>query len=470
MLSAGQLIWTSCRPLLRLVICTGFGFVVTKADLFPAVAAQGASQVLLNVTYPSLMFSKIVPAFSVSNIHSIAPILLVAVIYIFIGLFIGWAVKQLFWVPHRFRWGIIVAGGWANTGDIPTAVVVSIMSAAPFNGTEDENLSVAYISGFLLVGLMSFFILGGIRLVTQDFVGPDVEDEDVRAELKQRRREAWGVLRLSDKKSARPKEDDVAGDIEKGVAGAKHVSFMHDTTTRPLPTTHHSHVASTTAIDGEDTIAALSRPASPHPRNPTFSSPQNRFIAFLRAFLRNLMQPISASILVSFIIALAPPLKALFVADPGAEKWHIHPAPDGLPPLSFLLDTGAFIGGAAVPMGLICLGSALARLRVPSRLRDLPVGAIVGLSIGRLVVFPVLGVLITRGFVKVGVIDSGDKVLQFVCMFFSCLPTATTQVFVTQVASGTGSAEHLAPFLLPQYALMLVSMTALTAYSLQALF
>jgi hypothetical protein len=44
------------------------------------------------------------------------------------------------------------------------------------------------------------------------------------------------------------------------------------------------------------------------------------------------------------------------------------------------------------------------------------------------------------------------------------------QVFVTQVYSGTGSAEHLSAFLIPQYILMLPSMTALTAYTLQTLF
>lgn len=54
--------------------------------------------------------------------------------------------------------------------------------------------------------------------------------------------------------------------------------------------------------------------------------------------------------------------------------------------------------------------------------------------------------------------------------FFSCLPTATTQVYLTQVYSGTGTAEHLAAFLIPQYALMFISMTALNAYAIQSIF
>ena len=104
-------------------------------------------------------------------------------------------VKQFFWVPHRFRHGILVAGGWGNTGDIrehhflhyslllpfpflaitgevltmslfyfailepkkkATSVILSICGSAPFNGTEDQNLSVAYISAFNLVFMVCF--------------------------------------------------------------------------------------------------------------------------------------------------------------------------------------------------------------------------------------------------------------------------------------------------------------------------
>lgn len=53
------------------VICTASGFVITKADIFPAVAARGAGQVILNIAFPCLMFSKIVPAFTSQNVHAL---------------------------------------------------------------------------------------------------------------------------------------------------------------------------------------------------------------------------------------------------------------------------------------------------------------------------------------------------------------------------------------------------------------
>ena len=44
------------------------------------------------------------------------------------------------------------------------------------------------------------------------------------------------------------------------------------------------------------------------------------------------------------------------------------------------------------------------------------------------------------------------------------------QVYLTQVYSGTGSADTLSAFLIPQYALMFVTMTVLCAYSLQLIY
>lgn len=517
MLSAGALIWTSFRPLLRLVICTASGFVITKADIFPAVAARGMGQVILNIAFPCLMFSKIVPAFTSQNVHALGPLVLVAVIYEALGMLLAWIVGQIFWVPHQFRFGILVAGGWANIGDIPTSVIMSITGAAPFQGTTDQTLAVAYISAFILVFLVTLFPLGGHHLIAMDYAGLDIEPEEVQQAMRIKRR-GWvnfwvrmirkaslstTRMRSSDSSLEDTTRDSVNGDDEKYYeekdpvnlesqrpAAQLHVSF-HDDATTTVPTevgivsrissieptligveTQRNHVIDTelhpnnqsilptTSVTTVDTALSESLPP---PR-------KNRRIRVLRGsrVLKSFLTPPSISIFISFPIALIPRLKALFVEVPGT---YIHPGPDGQPPLAFIMDTCNFIGAASVPLGLICLGSALAQLNVSlNRWKHLPVGAITWLAIGKLLLMPVLGVLICQGLVKVGVIAEEDKLLRFVCIFFSCLPTATTQVFLTQVYSGTGSAEHLSAFLIPQYFLMFISMTALTAYTIQLLF
>lgn len=77
-------------------------------------------------------------------------------------------------------------------------------------------------------------------------------------------------------------------------------------------------------------------------------------------FLLSLISPPAISCLLSLLIALVPQLKALFVANvPGVD---MPDAPDGLPPLEWILDITNFGGGASVPTGLIVLGASLSSL------------------------------------------------------------------------------------------------------------
>jgi predicted permease len=126
-------------------------------------------------------------------------------------------------------------------------------------------------------------------------------------------------------------------------------------------------------------------------------------------------QPIT--VIVSFIIAIIPPLKALFVPLTHEDGTPIIAfAPDGAPPLSFLLDTTTFLGNASVPLGLVCIGAALAKLKIPKGVKDLPLGAITALAFGRQILQPVVAVFMIQGLVRVGVINGEDKVLRFIVM------------------------------------------------------
>ena len=46
------------------------------------------------------------------------PLIVIALLYEALGMAMAFVIKQFFWVPHRFRYGILVAGGWGNVGDI----------------------------------------------------------------------------------------------------------------------------------------------------------------------------------------------------------------------------------------------------------------------------------------------------------------------------------------------------------------
>lgn len=110
--------------------------IVARKLCYSKRHVDGERSTIKNITLPSLMFSRIVPALSSSNVgvlgkkplfsepqwyplhFSAGPLIFVALLYEAIGIAISWIIKQLFWVPHRFRYGILVAGGWGNVGDV----------------------------------------------------------------------------------------------------------------------------------------------------------------------------------------------------------------------------------------------------------------------------------------------------------------------------------------------------------------
>jgi predicted permease len=69
------------------------------------------------------MFSRIVPSLTPQNIGSLAPLTVIGLFYGIVGAAMAWIIRLCFWVPHRFRYGILAAGGWGNWGDIRMCTV-----------------------------------------------------------------------------------------------------------------------------------------------------------------------------------------------------------------------------------------------------------------------------------------------------------------------------------------------------------
>ena len=206
--------------------------------------------------------------------------------------------------------------------------------------------------------------------------------------------------------------------LHKYHTSTRRVSFQPDSTQEPpivLHTAFHSAAPTIVAPTEDDEGTPPSVPiVGKEPGCTSSSTLASIFIKFLSC-LRTLPGPMSITLISSFTIAIITPLKALFV--PLTDGTSVIPfAPDGAPPLSFLLDTATFLGNASVPLGLVCTGAALAKLKIPKRVQDLPFGAISALTFGRLILQPVVGVFMIRGLVRVGIIDEEDKVLRFVVM------------------------------------------------------
>lgn len=231
---------------------------------------------------------------------------------------------------------------------------------------------------------ITLFPSGGHTWIAKDFEGPDKEDEEVKSALKERQKRILSVIK------------------RRFEALTSCWRYPEDNDVENSTTERDSSIISQEKSESDGITHISEQQAS----SVTLTS---RVLKFIRTFLT----PNTIAILLAFPISLIRPLKALFVPLANSP---IPKAPDGNPPLYFIYDTTNFLGAATLPFGLVCLGAALAKMKLPKDLRKLPLGAITGLAVGKLIISPILGVAIVNSFVKIGFIHEEDKVLRFVAM------------------------------------------------------
>ncbi|GAA5912699.1 hypothetical protein JCM6882_005765 [Rhodosporidiobolus microsporus] len=581
------LIWISVKPLIRLIIPTGLGFILSRKGLFPAAASRGASQAILNCFLPCLLWSKIVPSITEENAPSIGPIFLVGFVYLGLSLLLGVFIRLLFPTPRNFRWGILAACTWSNWGDLPTSVVQTICASAPFSGTADSDLAIAYVAIFILVFYITLFPMRGIHLIERDYTHPpkpleDLEGGDPHASQSSALlRKIGGMVRR--RKGGEATGEPEAEDGKVPGAGLRKISStasrrdpvpsfspIHRTTTSrsidsasvreiagaayaaaPSETPEHLSEASAVApsggqhhrrgsfgrmqlrqamaerdrlktivgspngsvvdddgditevgtdrtggMDGSlrkgegltavltgstpikeqesaDGKGASKTDAQTEPEEEQEKSRAKKVLLSVKGFVLSLATPPTIALVTALVIALVDRLKALFVVVDGYD-WQ-PTAPEGDPPLAILLDTATFIGNGSVPLGLLVLGSALARMRIPRPFSRLPISSIIAVAVAKLVLLPVFGYFFVTALANhTTLIDKEDRVLQFTAIYFSVVPTATTQVALTQIfapENGEGSnSDVLASYLIFQYVVFLFSGVILTAVTLSNIF
>jgi predicted permease len=262
------------------------------------------------------------------------------------------------------------------------------------------------------------FPLGGSCLIAEDSKGPDVEDEKVRQALRSKQHSwlfFWQCSNAEHTKSTPLEVLAEEGRVEKAAvlkcgADLNGIATTVDAALEPAHKGIQTHAHELHPLPEDVTFQ---RP------NETVTAPSSRvsWSLTLTTRLRTLPRPPTIALLLACPISVIAPLKALFVPLRNANGDPVIPfAPDGAPPLAFILDTATFLGSASVPLALICLGAALAKLKISKGIRGLPLGAISALTIGRLVLQPIIAIVMVEGLVGAGLINKADKVLRFAMM------------------------------------------------------
>ncbi|KAJ3158371.1 Protein M3 [Geranomyces michiganensis] len=413
------LLWSAVRPICKLAINIAAGALLSRTGLLTNAGNKVIAVVLIWVAYPSLLLTKVVQGVDSDNLPQVGIMTLCAALYLSLGWLLGLAVQRWTNPPKAFRHGVVAATALGNTGDLSLAVVLSVCESYPFK-SGDSVKAVAYVSAYLLLSNLSTFTVM-YRQIGKDFVGAD------KAALA-----ADGVTGVP----ATTAHEELALDQQGTMNGSGSMPYSPAAEAR-----EHGRRGARFGIRG--------RAIWKGPTRVSWRLSETQLF-WLKAFAN----PCTISTLLGLIIAVSNPLRNLFLPrDPNA------PAPilTHEPPLHFVFEELAFIGGSAVPLSVLNLGAALGRLS-GSNMLPLRVSAAVAAS--RLLVLPCIGVgLVQLLVMKTNLIDERDFVLRFVLMFQSCVPTASATVYLTQMWSPTGAAHEIASVILLSYVLAFFTVT-----------
>jgi len=528
--AAGYYIYAGFVPLLKTFLTILAGFVLTKNGLWTPAGAKGSAVVNVNIALPCLVFSSIVPAFNSTNIAYLGPIFLMAFFYIFAGLLMTMILREIVFVPRQFRWGLVTCGTMSNWNNLPTAVLMTVFMHAPFNGSADTQLGIAFIAVFIVAFQITYFASGFWKTVRYDFAvkvpldadGDEIpESINVRWANRSRALKRYLASIRGGKRNAPEHDpeafgeetkieqhiaDEILHEQEKAAASTEAEALAGEPGLGPLLHHQHASTSSPEKLSPSNSSTSIAPPALPTPAPaPAPCPPRSRFVPqFVRRWkaslgeklapavapvkrfwatpaaiplhvvwyvLKNSSSPVTLCVIIALPISLVQPLKALFVElQPGDPYYGFALGPDGNPCLQFVLNTASFIGGISVPQGLMLLGNSFARMTIPRPITKLPIMAMLGMTAIKCVILPVVGVALTQYLTYHTTLIPPDALaLRFVIMFLSGTPGAVNQLVITQLYSPDGKADTLAAFLLVQYIFMFVGSSALAAIVLSML-
>ncbi|KAJ3031463.1 UNVERIFIED_CONTAM: Protein M3 [Siphonaria sp. JEL0065] len=454
----GAIVWAACRPVLKLVFVMGIGVFMAKNKVLEAPGSKVIAKILIWVLNPCLLFTNVIAGINFSNVVEFGIMNLASIAHISMGWILGLIVMLLTQPPIGFRYGTILAVTMANCGDVALAIILSVGNNPPFN-QGDSVLGVVYVSAYLCFTNLFFFSVGYM------YFGKDIESLNIPQS-----RPASTSTQMSNNTNtlglSKAKINDLLGSV--AVLSPKNYSSRDKLVVRTGSGSSNVVSARVSGV-GRRSISASGvfseKVASPTTSQPLFypegspieEQPREKRISVwsvlvwlfvqLKIGLTSLLSPANTATIIGLIIASIPQLRAVFKQSElnGPEA-----------PLSFLFEVLQFLGNAAVPLGLMNLGAALGRLDIRSLISY---RVITGITICRLIVMPILGIVVVEALVAYGVIDATDKMLRFVLMLEACMPTASSTVYFTQMWHPKGEANAIAGVILVEYCLAFILLT-----------
>jgi predicted permease len=513
-------IYAAVKPIFKIYVIIGVGFYLARRNILTVSTCRDISDLIVSAILPCLLFNNVVSNLQSLDIKNIGIIFFTAALLFGVGALL--AITTYFTTKGPKRWfgGLLSVGLFPNISDLPIAYLQTLSKGGALFTEYQGDRGVAFVCIFVAAQIFMQFSLGLYKLIQWDFrdeLLPKDTDEksiessdqsEVNVEKKSSIKDS--VAQCHQQHSSRDDSSllSMESDACHNRADTQHTEFLRlhaleQQLSRALSiststSVHSQHpnilqmVPSRTAElrqQKTETIDDVINEFSDYERtkcqrlgsiysqgdlsNATQSTYQSiktpkasKFKTKLIETLKNFLSPNSLALIISIIIAMTPPLKALFVP---VDHPHIPPAPDLQPPLSFVIDITSYMGAASVPLGLLLLGATISRLKVNKLYPGFWKTAAM-ITCSRLIVLPIFGVGLTTGLHKAGWYD--DDLIRFVSVLEFGVPSATSLVYFTAFYTDPNSDDHLqmdclAISLIFQYMILFITLPFLVTFTLK---
>lgn len=490
-LSFGFVVYTAVKPIFKIYLIIAVGITLARKNVLTVETSKNLSSLEINVLIPCLAFQKIVTNISNDDIHQISTIVIISFFMMGVGSLLCFGFGKLAGCPRSWYGGLICCGLLPNISDLPIAYLQTMEGSTIFN---DIDKGVSYVIIYLTLQMLVQFNFGAFKLIEMDFHVNDDRSEgknkDIEGSPVSETKEHDTEPDIEQKIEQEPENESipvisVTPDHPDYSDVSLESSISATSTTRPIPKDLEpvqllspptqkltKPLSRTLSIPNamlnsdeinlhpqgiNDIIRVYSKYHLLEPINDVEKSTEEaktrldkiiesiKSIDFfklvkltLQLWVASTLKIISITLILSIAIAMIPWVQALFVVTPQA---HLSPAPDGDPPLSFIMDFAGYIGAAEVPIGLLLLGGTIGRLNlfsIPLHVWKVPLAVV----FVRLFLMPIIGCAFNSKLFKDGLFYN-ETILYFISNINFCLPPATSLLYITAFYTPVDNKRHL---------------------------
>ncbi|KAG6533668.1 protein PIN-LIKES 2-like [Zingiber officinale] len=395
MRSASDNLLSAVVPLLKLLCLTVIGLILAhpRTQIIPRATFKLLSKLVFALFLPCLIFVHLGQSVTLDDVLLWWFVPVNVLISTAIGCALGYIVALICRPPPQFFRFAVIMTGFGNTGNLPIAIVGSVCHSSdnPF-GPGCHRTGIAYVSFAQWVAVILVYTF------VYHMMEPPMEYYEIVSEDNEIVEEPINNISMP-----LLHEAEWPGMVDKGTRHSKKpfiarvfMSISGSSNTFP-------------DIDFSEEGGADVGPSSPKSLRCLAEPKVIRRIRVVaeETPIRHILQPPTIASLLALIVGMVPVLKD-FVFGYDA-------------PLSFITDSLDILAGAVVPSVMLILGGMLAEGPNDSALG---IRTTIGITIARLVILPMIGIVVVALADKWHLLIEGDQMYRFVLLLQYTTPSA----------------------------------------------